>query len=63
MQWLGEGIKYLPSRLQYLTLDLSENNFGENDTDVKYLEEGIKKLPKYLQYLQLDLQYNTLLKK
>lgn len=45
--------------LQDLSLNLSENNIGESEWDIRFLANGIKYL-RNLKNLRLDLQSNEL---
>lgn len=41
-------------------LNLSHNNLGKNQDNIKYLSEIMKQLPNNLQNLSLNLPYNDL---
>lgn len=46
--------------MQYVVLDINNNNIGLNVENLKLLEEGLKNLPQNLKTLKLDLCNNYL---
>lgn len=49
----------LPYTIKNLTLNLSYNKLGDNESSMKCLGDGLKQM-KNLQYLNLDLERNLL---
>lgn len=60
-EYIVEVMKQLPSKLQDLSLQLSNNKFGNNSEDLKWLGEGMKFLPGNLKNLELNLRSNNIL--
>lgn len=56
MKFLAESMKKFPNNLQYLEINLSNNNLGKNFYNIEYLLEGMKYLPKKLKCFRLDLR-------
>lgn len=61
MKLLVQGMKRLPKNQQNLSLNLKDNNLGENPQNLKQIRELLKYLPNNnLNYLQLNLSGNNL---
>lgn len=59
MRFLEEGMKYLGKiNLKSLDLNLSYNNLGGNEDNLKFIRDLLVLLPISLQKLDLDLKEN-----
>lgn len=50
MKYLGDGMKNLPNNLKYLAMNLSLNNLGRNEENMRHLGDVIKQLPISLEF-------------